>query len=175
VINILGNAALEGADKPATRFTNRSRRANYTQIFTAAVEVSGSDLVARQLALADEMEQQKLGRLRELMRDLENTVINGGQPASDPQGSDTARRTMKGIVQHLATNIFRTGDSGFPRATSSTRPRSTTPCARSGEQQRPRRSDRRRRLPEAQDQRLLLRQPPLRADGHHVPRPHQRV
>src|SRR4030042_522149 len=34
VINILGNAALEGADKPGARFTNRRRRSNYTQIFT---------------------------------------------------------------------------------------------------------------------------------------------
>jgi len=114
IVNILGNAALEGADKPSVRFTNRLRCANYTQIFTAAVEVSGSDLVARQLGLADEMEHQKLARLRELMRDLESTVINGGPPAGDPQGSDTARRTMKGIIQHLSTNIFRTGDSGFP-------------------------------------------------------------
>jgi hypothetical protein len=114
VLNILGNAALEGADKPSVRFTNRVRCANYTQIFTSAVEVSGSDLVARQLALADEMENQKAGRLRELMRDLESTIINGDRPASDPQGSDTARRTMKGIIPHLTTNIFRTGDSGFP-------------------------------------------------------------
>jgi len=114
ILIILGNAALEGADKPNARFTNRLRCANYTQIFTAAVEVSGSDLVARQLGLADEMEHQKLARLRELMRDLENTVINGGLPDGDPQGSDTARRTMKGIIQHLSTNTFRTGDSGFP-------------------------------------------------------------
>jgi hypothetical protein len=114
ILTILGNAALEGADKPSARFTNRLRCANYTQIFTAAVEVSGSDLVARQLGLTDEMEHQKLARLRELMRDLESTVLNGGRPASDPQGSDTARRTMKGIIPHLSTNIFRTGDSGFP-------------------------------------------------------------
>lgn len=114
IINILGNAALEGADKPSVRFTNRLRCANYTQIFTAAVEVSGSDLVARQLGLADEMEHQKLARLRELLRDLENTVLNGGRPADDPQGSDTARRTMRGIIPHLSTNLFRTGDSGFP-------------------------------------------------------------
>ena len=114
IVNILGNAALEGADKPSVRFTNRLRCANYTQIFTAAVEVSGSDLVARQLGLADEMEHQKLARLRELMRDLENTVLNGGRPADDPQGSDTTRRTMRGIIPHLSTNIFHTGDSGFP-------------------------------------------------------------
>lgn len=34
VLHILGNAALEGADRPASRFTNRTRQRNYTQIFT---------------------------------------------------------------------------------------------------------------------------------------------
>jgi hypothetical protein len=117
VINILGNAALEGADKPNARFTNRSRCGNYTQIFTATVEVSGSDLAASQLGLADEMDNQKQSRLRELIRDLENTVINAGQPSSNPEGSGTVRRSMKGIIQHLSTNIFHTGDSGFPSGT----------------------------------------------------------
>ncbi|MHC5059712.1 MAG: SU10 major capsid protein [Planctomycetota bacterium] len=117
VINILGNAALEGSDKPAARFTNRTRYGNYTQIFTAAVEVSGTDIAAGQLGLSDEMDYQKQERLRELIRDLENTVLNGGQPASNPQGSSTARRTMKGVVQSLATNVFATGDSGFPSGT----------------------------------------------------------
>ena len=117
VINILGNAALEGADKPTARFTNRTRCGNYTQIFTAAVEVSGTDLAASQLGLADEIDNQKQGRLREMIRDLENTVINGGLPSSDPQGSGTVRRSMKGIIQHLSTNVFHTGDSGFPTGT----------------------------------------------------------
>lgn len=117
VVNILGNAALEGAAKPTARFTNRVRRGNYTQILTATVEVSGSDVAARQLGLADEMDYQKQERLRELLRDLENTVINGGQPAANPQGSAAVRRTLKGIVQHLSTNVFATGDSGFPTGT----------------------------------------------------------
>jgi hypothetical protein len=114
VLNILGNAALEGAEKPNARFTTRVRCANYTQIFTAAVEVSGSDMAASQLGLADEMDYQKQERLRELVRDLEGSVINGGLPMSDPQGSGTVRRTMKGIVPHLSINVFHTGDSGFP-------------------------------------------------------------
>ncbi len=116
-INILGNAALEGAEKPNARFTNRVRCGNYTQIFADAVEVSGSDMAASQLGLADEMDYQKQVRLRELIRDLEGTVINGGRPTSDPQGSGTVRRTMKGIIQHLATNVFHTGDSGLPTGT----------------------------------------------------------
>ncbi|MBN1359359.1 MAG: DUF5309 family protein [Sedimentisphaerales bacterium] len=114
VINILGNAALEGAEKPNARFTNRVRKGNYTQIFTKTVEVSGSDMAARQLGLIDEMDQQKQNRLRELVRDLEHSVISAGQPVADPQGSGTVRRTMKGIIQHLASNVFHAGDSGFP-------------------------------------------------------------
>ena len=117
VINILGNAALEGDDKPGVRFSNRSRCGNYTQIFTAVVEVSGTDMAASQLGLADEMDYQKQERLRELLRDLENTVVNGGEPASDPQGSGSVRRSMKGVIQHLSTNVFHTGDSGFPTGT----------------------------------------------------------
>jgi hypothetical protein len=117
VINILGNAALEGADKPGVRFTNRTRCGNYTQIFTAAVEVSGTDMAASQLGLADELDFQKQERLREMIRDLENTVINGGQPASNPQGSGSVRRSMKGIIQHLSMNVFHTGDSSFPSGT----------------------------------------------------------
>ena len=113
-VNILGNASLEGADKPTARFTSRSRCGNYTQIFTASVEVSGTDLAASQLGLADEMDYQKQERLRELIRDLENTVINGGQVASNPQGSGSVRRTMRGIVQHLASQVYHVGDSGFP-------------------------------------------------------------
>jgi hypothetical protein len=114
VINILGNAALEGADQPTARFTSRSRCSNYTQIFTASVKVSGTDMAASQLSLADELDYQKQERLRELIRDLENTVINGGQPSSNPEGSGTVRRSMKGIIQSLSSNVFHTGDSGFP-------------------------------------------------------------
>lgn len=117
VINILGNAALEGSDKPGARFTNRSRKGNYTQIFTAAVEVSGTDMASSQLGLADEMDFQKQERLRELIRDLENTVINGGQPAGTPEGSSAVRRSLKGIIQHLSSNVYHTGDSGFPSGT----------------------------------------------------------
>lgn len=117
MINILGNAALEGADKPDARFTSRVRAGNYAQIFTSSVEVSGSDLAVRQLGLADELDYQKTARLRELLRDLENTVINGGLPAANPQGSGTVRRTLKGVVQHISTHAYNTGDSGFPSGT----------------------------------------------------------
>ncbi len=114
IINILGNAALEGDDRPATRFTNRTRMTNYTQIFTASVEVSGSQLATRQIALADELDYQKQERLRELIRDLENSVINGVASDSSPEGSATVRRSLKGIIPSITTNAFVNGAAGFP-------------------------------------------------------------
>ncbi|HEX7008495.1 MAG TPA: DUF5309 family protein [Phycisphaeraceae bacterium] len=114
VIRILGNAALEGDAAPAARFTNRVRKTNYTQIFTAGVEVSGSQLAAQQVAIADEMDYQKQERLRELIRDLENCVINGVSAASSPQGDGSTRRTMKGIIPFIQTNAFVNGQNGFP-------------------------------------------------------------
>ena len=113
-IMILGNAALEGDDAPDSRFTSRVRKSNYTQIFTASVEVSGSQLAAQTIGLADEMDYQKQERLRELLRDLENCVINGVAPASNPQGSSTVRRTMRGIIASLATNNFAPGVGAIP-------------------------------------------------------------
>jgi len=119
VVRIIGNAALEGDDAPAPRFTARSRQNNVTQIFSAAVEVSGSELAVRQLGVRDEMDYQKNQRLRELMRDLENCVINGVMPAANSQGSSTVRRTMRGIASFIATNRFSPG-SGIPAGTTLT-------------------------------------------------------
>ena len=70
VLNILGNAALEGDDAPLARFTSRVRKQNYTQIFTATVDVSGSLQASRSYGVDDEVDYQKQERLRELLRDL---------------------------------------------------------------------------------------------------------
>jgi hypothetical protein len=114
VLQILGNAALEGGDADAARFTARARRTNFTQIFASSVEVSGSELAVRQLGVQDELDYQKQQRLRELLRDLENCVINGRSAAASPEGSATVRRTMRGIVPFVTTNRFVPGVAGFP-------------------------------------------------------------
>jgi hypothetical protein len=113
-LTILGNAALEGDDRPATKFTNRVRRRNYTQIFTASVEVSGSMQAARSFGIGDEVDFQKQERIRELLRDLENCVINGVAPTATQQGSATVRRTMNGIIPIIVTNQFTPGAGGIP-------------------------------------------------------------
>ena len=114
IISILGNAALEGDDAPTTRFTNRVRKQNYTQIFTASVEVSGSQLAAQAIGLDDEMDYQKQERLRELLRDLENCVVNGYAAASNPEGNSSTRRTMRGIIASVTTNIFQPNVGDIP-------------------------------------------------------------
>jgi hypothetical protein len=114
VVNILGNAALEGAEADEARFTSRTRAGNWTQIFTRTVLVSGSDLAARHHAVADEIDYQKQERLRELLRDLENTVLNGIAPAADGQGSGAVRRTMTGVIPFIQANAFAPGVNGFP-------------------------------------------------------------
>lgn len=114
ILHILGNAALEGDDASAARFTSRSRKTNYTQIFTSTVEVSGSELAVRQIGVSDEVDYQKQQRLRELLRDLENCVINGRSPAANPEGSATVRRSMKGILGFISSNKFVPGSGGFP-------------------------------------------------------------
>jgi len=113
-LTIVGNAALEGADAPATRFTTRYRRQNFTQIFAASVEVSGSMRAARVVGASDELDFQKQERMRELLRDLENTVINGTAPSTGQQGSASIRRSMNGIVRQVSTNQFVPGQNGFP-------------------------------------------------------------
>jgi hypothetical protein len=111
---IVGNAALEGDDAAAARFTARSRQTNYTQIFTSTVEVSGSELAVRQIGVRDELDYQKVQRTRELLRDLENSVLNGRAPAANQQGSSAVRRTMRGIGSMISTNVFVPDTNGFP-------------------------------------------------------------
>src|SRR5687768_4192937 len=114
VISILGNAALEGDDAPTARYAARTRKTNYTQIFSASVEVSGSELAVKQIGVGDELDYQKHQRTRELLRDLENSVINGRAPAANPEGSATVRRSLRGIRSFIATNVFTVSVGGFP-------------------------------------------------------------
>jgi hypothetical protein len=114
---IVGNAALEGDDADAARFTSRTRQTNYTQIFAATVEVSGSELAVRQAGVRDELDYQKVQRTRELLRDLENSVINGRAPAATAEGSASVRRSMRGLRSMISTNVFTPGTGGFPADT----------------------------------------------------------
>lgn len=105
-LTILGNGILEGDDMPEPRSTNRVRRRNYTQIFAASVAVSGTMLAARQHGIASEIEYQKQNRIRELLRDLESSLISGYALPSNQAGNSGLRRSMNGLLAMITTNNF---------------------------------------------------------------------
>tara|TARA_R110000737_G_scaffold120671_4_gene153077 strand:- start:100148 stop:101320 length:1173 start_codon:yes stop_codon:yes gene_type:complete len=113
-LHILGNAALEGDDAPEARFSNRVRKSNYTQIFTSGIDVSGSLQASRAYGISDEVDYQKQERMRELLRDLENCVINGVAPSANQQGTGTVRRSMNGLIHSMNTNLFEPGIGAIP-------------------------------------------------------------
>jgi len=102
VLTVIGHAALEGDDAAAPMSQLRSRLENYSQIFTETVSISGSmDAVSLQ-GVDREFDYQVINRLRELMRQLEQSVISGVKAASTGQGSASVRRTMGGILNFIA-------------------------------------------------------------------------
>jgi hypothetical protein len=118
-LTVISSPAGEGDDKPDTRWTNRVRKRNYTQIFTSTVEVSGSMQATRAYGVPDEAEFQKQQRLRELLRDLENTIINGIAPSANQQGSASQKRSMNGLLATIATNVMVPGANGIPAGSGS--------------------------------------------------------
>lgn len=101
-LTVIGHAALEGDDAPGAKHRSRVRKENYTQIFTEAVTISGTMDAVGLHAVEREFDYQVIQRLRELMRSLEQTVINGFKAGSNPQGSATVRRTMGGLLQFIS-------------------------------------------------------------------------
>ena len=113
-----GQRRPRGADAPAARFTAASAGRTTRRSFTASVDVSGSMQAAAQHGIADEVDYQKQERMRELLRDLENTVINGVAPSADQQGLRDRPSTMNGIIHSITTNTFRPGVGGMPQGDS---------------------------------------------------------
>jgi hypothetical protein len=104
VVTIISNAALEGEETDEDRSTKLVRKYNYCQIIKAGVKVSGTAQAVGWLTAGDKLADGKLMRLREVLRDLEKTILLGRTDVATI-GSDTARRSMAGIVCSLATNV----------------------------------------------------------------------
>lgn len=93
---VIGHVALAAA------YQNRVRKENYTQIFTESVMISGSLDAVGPHAVEREFDYQVIQRLRELLRSLEQSVINGFKAASTGEGSASVRRTMGGLLQFIS-------------------------------------------------------------------------
>lgn len=102
---IIGDAALEGEDVQKDTSRPRARQENFVQIFKKDVIVSGTEGAVTHLGgVTNEFDYQRGQRTRELLRDLNKTVIRG-RSSGNTIGSATNRRTMKGLLQFLATNV----------------------------------------------------------------------
>lgn len=106
---IIGMAALEGADVAEETGRARVRKNNYCQIMKKDIIVSGTMEAVTQLGgVGSEFQRQTQMRARELLRDLEKSVVHG-LSLGNSLGSSTAYRSMRGIWNFLSTNVTTTG------------------------------------------------------------------
>lgn len=100
-LTVIGHAALEGEDAAQAVAQIRSRRENFTQIFTETVSISGSLDAVSLHGVEREFDYQVINRLRELMRQLEQSAVCGVKAVGSPEGSGSVRRTMGGILSSI--------------------------------------------------------------------------
>jgi len=99
-LTVLGPAALEGADVTTDVTRKTTRVTNVTQIFKKDIIVSGTDLAVGYAPSQGDMFTHQAGqRLREVMRDLEKTIIRGAVVNSI--ASATVYRSMAGLEGRL--------------------------------------------------------------------------
>lgn len=99
---------LEGADSPSAVANNMNRRGNWCQILTEPVNISGSRESARILGgigSGATVSRETAKRLRELLAQLEFSVVQGIAPASVEQGSSTVRRFMDGLKVQITSGV----------------------------------------------------------------------
>lgn len=105
-IEIVNDAAVEGADVQEDTSRARTRQGNHTMIFKKDVIVSGTTRNVNMLGgIADELDYQVQKKTRENLRDLEKAVIlsrkDTGQSAGNLIGSASSTRTFQGLIQYL--------------------------------------------------------------------------
>jgi len=97
--DIIANPRPESMDGPKDESVARSRSYNYTQIFSKGVVLSGTALAIEHNGIASEDAYQIDKRLRELIRELDRTVIMGVRSSTDH--SDSVYGTMGGLIDYI--------------------------------------------------------------------------
>lgn len=96
-ILIIAHTNQESQDAPADESRIRTKVGNYTQIYSRGVNISYTLRAVKQAGVADEFAYQTAQRMKEIMREMDNTLINGIKSAD--AGSDTSYRSSAGMIE----------------------------------------------------------------------------
>lgn len=99
VYDIIANPRPQGMACPADESVARTRPYNYTQIFSKGVNLTGTALAIQHNGIGAEDSYQVDMRMRELLRELDRTVIMGIRSASNVTA--TVYGTMGGIIDFV--------------------------------------------------------------------------
>lgn len=131
-IQIIGNAQKENGSPLASDFTAQTAAFNYTQIFESVAEVTGT-IRRSKMATGDELSRQEIKKLREAMKELNRTIIEGIKDldvtnhigtmgglrefittTSNVGGSLTVAKLYTAINSHITAGLFPSAIHGSP-------------------------------------------------------------
>lgn len=101
VLEIIGQARLEGAESVPMGFTNLSNDWNYSQIFHKEIKLTGSAPLVEVYGITDPYEYQAAKSLPEMMRLIEKTLQYGKRATTNADALTTSPRTMGGVDEFL--------------------------------------------------------------------------
>jgi len=99
VYDIIANPRPQGMDCPKDESVARTRSYNYTQIFSKGVKLSGTALAIEHNGIGSEDSYQIDKRMRELVRELDRTVIMGIRASANVV--DGTYGTMGGLIDYI--------------------------------------------------------------------------
>jgi len=101
VLEIIGQARLEGAESVPMGFTNLTNDWNYSQIFHKEIKLTGSAPLVEVYGINDPYEYQAAKSLPEMMRLIEKTLQYGKRATTNADALTTSPRTMGGVDEFL--------------------------------------------------------------------------
>lgn len=101
VLEIIGQARLEGAESVPMGFTNLTNNWNYSQIFHKEIKLTGSAPLVEVYGITDPYEYQAAKSLPEMMRLIEKTLQYGKRATTNADALTTSPRTMGGVDEFL--------------------------------------------------------------------------
>ena len=101
VYEIVATPAQEDADSPADISAARSKISNFTQVFLRGVKVSYTAQAIAQAGVPSEFGHQTAYRLKEIMRELDKSIILSAANITAGTGTDAQYRSMAGLLQFV--------------------------------------------------------------------------